>query len=148
MDSGHRDYETRSVLYRIFYDEFMMTIYDIGKVFGVSYRTVHKALQVLEPQQYNTVQRDIYRQLTKRIIKHVEDKDEKSFSVQCSNKKDDDSLNLIFFADRDSCTVWNEKDIARKAFEESNSYQISSIRNSLKNFQYLYTTSQLYRFQN
>lgn len=68
LDNGHRDYETRSVLYRIFYDEFMMTIYDIGKIFGVSHKTVHKALQVLEPQQYNTVQRDIYRQLTKRLF--------------------------------------------------------------------------------
>lgn len=74
--------------------------------------------------------------------KILEDKDEKSLAVQCSNKKDDDSLNLIFFADRDSCTVWNEKDIAHKAFEESNSYQISSVRNNLKNFQYLYFEEQ------
>ena len=81
LDNGHRDYETRSVLYRIFYDEFMMSTYDIGKIFGVSHKTVHNALQVLEPQQYNTVQRDIYRQLTKRIIKHVEDKDEKRNAV-------------------------------------------------------------------
>ncbi len=66
-----------------------------------------------------------------------EEKEERSLTINCPNKNED-NLNLIFFGDRDACTVWNEKEIAQREFEEENSNEISSIRNNLKNFQYIY----------
>lgn len=69
LDSSHRNMELRSVIYRILYDEFMMTAYDIGKVFGVSHATVHKALHAIQISEYSMVQRDMYYYITKNIMK-------------------------------------------------------------------------------
>ncbi|MDD2830468.1 MAG: hypothetical protein PHW18_12915 [Sulfuricurvum sp.] len=70
--------------------------------------------------------------------KAFENKEEKSVDIFCKGKVNDDDINIIFFSDKDSCTVWNEKDLAHQALVSSNDMQLDYMRDGLKDFQWIY----------